>query len=672
MADREGNIHVMRCYHNRLYPGQSWTPVCLFRKLTPQNIINLFLKGTLDRPLKIDLQKAVTHGQDIASDDQGRVWIAEKNSFRVLHPALFGIWYQWAIFFERQIWIPILFIFSIVLRLYHVRTRMIDAQVLVKQQNDELQELNQVQSRFFAYISHEFRTPLNLILDPLDEIRSKDPKDDLTKQYDIIEHSAERMLRLIDRLLKLSKLNAGKLPLKATYSNLIPFLEGITSSFELYAKRKQVSLTFRSNAKEIMLRFDHDKLEDIFYNLIGNAIKYTPPHGKILMECHIHAGKNGRTSDRAEINIRDTGCGIPEERLPHIFDLYYQAGDNRDGTGIGLALTKRLLELHQGEISVKSKMDWGTEFTIHLPLWNHHLPQDQMTENTTATSSGRIPAPEEIEIISQISPTLPRAASAKNLKILPQILLVEDQPEWRAYLRSHLLSDYQVIEAGDGLQGFERTLETDPDLIITDINLPGMNGFELCEKIKTDLRTSHIPVILLTGRVDEEDKIEGFEIGADDYISKPVRVRVLTARLKNLLEQRQKLREALSQNQALPPGSSPASSEDELFLQRVTEIIEKNLTEHQTFNMSTLAEQLKMSRKSLYRKLGKTIDMPVGEFVYELRLQRAAKLLTESDFTVERIAYEVGFSSGSHLAKRFKSRFDLSPLDYRKKCCAHP
>lgn len=425
---------------------------------------------------------------------------------------------------------------------------------------------------------------------------------------------------------------------------------------------ERISLRFESVEKNIMLYFDSDKLEDTMYNLLANALRHTNTNGKVLIKTKINPKNRQFPDGYVTISINDTGCGIEKRRLPYIFDLYYQAKDDQMGTGIGLALTKGLVELHGGAINVKSELNWGTQFSINLPLGRKHIHKKYIVKNQKDDLTNENRMVTELDDPDIYNQNFDQANDSHNSDI---ILLIDDQPDWRKYVRDNLSDQYNIVTAKDGGEGFDLALTTDPDMIITDINLPVLDGLKLCEKLKNDIRTSHIPVILLTGRADEDDEIDGLDAGADDYITKPVKLKVLKARVKNHLSQSRDASKTIIKSGSIESSIKIKSQEARELLAQIREIIEDNLSSGKYFDMTILSKTLGMSRKSLYRKFSSIIDMSPGDYAYEIRLQKAASLLIHSNETVEQIALKVGFSSGSHLAKRFRNRFGLSPNDYR-------
>jgi signal transduction histidine kinase/DNA-binding response OmpR family regulator len=573
------------------------------------------------------------------------------------------------------------------------RQRLKQALEIEHLEGEKLKELDTMKSRFFANISHEFRTPLTLILGPLEKIKasvSEEIKNDLT----MVQRNARRLQNLINQLLNLSKLEAGEMKLVAQEVNITDLIRGYTHSFESLATQKGIKLSFETEDKNIMAWVDKDKMERILYNLLSNAFKFTGDGGGVTVTVSappvvppITGGTNVLTSPpgggerggaaKAEcfkISVTDTGSGIDAEKLPHIFDRFYQANDTNkadsEGSGIGLALTRELVELHHGIINVSSEKGAGTEFAVYLPVGDGHLAPEAKTEkrelkseitelitgNRQLTTNNRQPITDNRQ---------PKTDSDK-----PALLIVEDNNDLRSYIRSHLDQSYSIIESEDGKSGFESAIEQIPDLVISDVMMPEMDGFELCEKLKTDERTSHIPVILLTARAGQESKLEGLEIGADDYITKPFDSKELIARINNLLETRRNLREYFQkefsktglENLISIPDSGITSMEQK-FLQKTIEIIQKNLSDPD-FTVKKLCSEMAMSNMQLHRKLVAITGQTANRFIRACRLKRAAMLLEKRAGNVTEVAYEVGFNNLSWFAKCFQEQFGISPSEY--------
>ncbi len=561
---------------------------------------------------------------------------------------------------------------SMVVGLWRFQLRRINIRnelKLRKFEAQKLQEIDTMKSRFFANISHEFRTPLTLILGPISKMLEK-TKDPVTKQeLTMMQRNAKRLQRLINQLLDLSKIEAGKMTLQTRPENIVTLLNRIVQSFKSQAKLKGIELKFHTKQNEIMAYVDSEKIENIFYNLLSNALKFTSSGG--VVECNVQIvrdqsdGSSEIRNPKSEIVIKDTGIGIPVDRLDKIFDRFYQVDDSHtrehEGTGIGLALTKELVELHHGQIKVESELQKGTTFTVYLPLGKAHLKPAEIISEQAVRSIETESAPVDIETPHEVeeldSKTLP------HQKTLPVFMIVEDNRDMRAYMHDCLCQNYQLLEAIDGEDGFHQAVNCIPDLIISDVMMPKIDGFELCQQLKSDERTSHIPIILLTARSSIESKIKGLEFGADDYLIKPFDTSELRVRVKNLIEQRRKLREKFSQNIFLKPAEIAVTSYDQRFLQRTIDIIEKHLADPD-FDVTLLTHEVGMSRMQLHRKLHALTNQSASQFIRILRLKRAAELLHQHFGNVAEIAYEVGFSNPSYFAECFRRQFGVLPSEY--------
>jgi len=562
----------------------------------------------------------------------------------------------------------------------------------LKEQAEKLQEMAAVKSRFFANISHEFRTPLTLIMGPLEQILSdyRDKDIQLEKKVKLMLRNSQRLFTLINRLLDLSKLDSGKMRLKTSRQNIIPFLKGIAASFDLLANQYDLDLTFQAEEEEITLYFDPEKMEDVLCNLLINAVKFTPGGGKITVtakripkeERHFPAGY-------LEISVSDTGPGIPPGQLAHIFDRFYQSDStfeyHQKGTGIGLALTRELILLHHGKIDVHSceGENCGTEFIIRLPLGKEHLkPHEIVTsEMPEATRSERrkpfeIPAaymvekvPKEGDVANDVKADQAGNGEPGNeidpLKTEKDIILVvEDSADVREYIRGALEPFYAVVEAKDGHEGIKKAQKIVPDLIISDIMMPGPDGYELCAALKKDIKTSHVPVILLTAKAAEENIIRGLETGADDYVTKPFSTKLLLARIKNLIDLRRHFQLTLYREMTQQPVKMSISQMDREFIKELQDMIEKNLSDPD-FNVERLGKKLYMSRATLYRKIHALSGESPNEFLQSYRLKRGAELLENNFGSVLEVAFEVGFSSASYFTKCFKKKFNRLPSDFQ-------
>jgi signal transduction histidine kinase/DNA-binding response OmpR family regulator len=571
---------------------------------------------------------------------------------------------------------------------------------------EKLEEVDRLKSRFFANISHEFRTPITLILGPVEDMLSGEFKGNMKEQFKMIIRSGNRLLLLVNQLLDLSKLESGKLKLRVQATGIIDLINGLVQAFESLAVRKNIILNFNSEMDSQEVYLDVDKFEKIINNLLSNAFKFTREYGNIeISVCTGEASPDKNLSnpkmidrnaspqqfpdsDFVEIQITNTGPGIPADRMDKIFDRFYQIGDSYtkddEGTGIGLALTKELVELHHGTIEVtsipgkhppQSPLDRGevyhTTFSISLPLGKDHLTESEIVEESSIVKTDA-DLPQPTSSIEDRVSSIPHPESISERREpstesrVPRILIVEDNADLRNYICESMKNDYQLLEAENGEQGFEKAIEVMPDLIISDVMMPRMDGFELCSKIKTDERTSHIPVILMTARATQEDKIEGLETGADDYITKPFDKKELNVRVSNLTKQRRLLRKRFSQGDILNPSDISVTSTDQKFLNRAMELINRHITDPE-FSTEHFASDIGMSRSQLHRKLKALTDHSASEFIRIIRLQRAATLLIRNETTVSEIAFEVGFNNLSYFTRSFRKQFGKTPTDYANK-----
>ena len=582
--------------------------------------------------------------------------------------------------------------------------------VATEEQSGKLKEMDKVKTRFFANISHEFRTPLTLIMGPLEQMIAACGENEKEKKrkLSLMLRNAQRLLRLINQLLELSRLDSGKLKLQAAKTDIIIFMRGIIDSFQLLAQQKELDLVFhtgRNNeAEDLLLYIDPRKMEDIMSNLLVNAIKFTPPGGEVkvtlnksflggpggdfgggtpgLLEksppmLHGAEGKNNFPEGFVEISVKDTGPGIPHEQLAHIFDRFYQADStyeyHQKGSGIGLALSKELVELHHGTIEPRSSEGEGSEFIIRLPLGRSHLADDEIMEQGVPADVKGVPTDDSNEVkIREKIPEFEMESEVEAKENEPGtheadiILVVEDSADLRNYIREALEPGYTVVGAGDGREGIQKAQEIIPDLIISDIMMPEVNGYELCRELKNHVNTSHIPIILLTAKASEENIIEGLETGADDYITKPFNTGILSARIKNLIDLRRQLHLKWDRDMTLQPTKMSVSKIDEEFFQELEEVIEKNLSEPE-FNVEDLGKRLYMSRATLYRKIYALSGKTPSEFLRSYRLKRAAQLLASNFGSVTEVAFEVGFSNRNYFTKCFKEQFHQLPSDFKER-----
>jgi signal transduction histidine kinase/ligand-binding sensor domain-containing protein/DNA-binding response OmpR family regulator len=549
----------------------------------------------------------------------------------------------------------------------------------------KLKQVDEMRSRFFANISHEFRTPLTLILGPIEKLRSKFTDEEGLHDLGMMKRNAHQLLRLINQLLDLSKLEAGGMKLHASRANIVPVVKGIANSFESLAVLRRIDLHLSCEQDEIQVYFDKGKLDQILMNLLSNAFKFTPDGGKVKVAMRQapsptspisrSAGDSLKGGDRekvgwwgevVEITISDTGIGIPADKVSHVFDRFYQVDDSttreQGGTGIGLALVRELVELHHGTIRVTSQPGVDTEFIVSLPLGKEHLKYAEIVD-WTGNEEIEEPVP---EAIAEGSGSVPEPRTLLDHDVHQYlVLIVEDNAEVRKYIRDNLPSSYSVIEASDGAEGINKARETIPELIISDVMMPKKDGYELCRTLKNDEKTSHIPIILLTAKAASENKIEGLETGADDYLIKPFEPKELVARVKNLIDLRRRLRERFKAAVPLKPGEVAVTSIDDAFLKKVMGIVEERLG-NEAFSVEDLAGEAGMSRSQLHRKMTALTGQSPSDFIRYMRLHRAMELLKKNAGTVSEIAYTVGFSGVSYFTKCFREQFQLLPSEVKR------
>jgi signal transduction histidine kinase/DNA-binding response OmpR family regulator len=592
----------------------------------------------------------------------------------------------------------------------------------------KLKEMDELKSRFFANISHEFRTPLTLIQGPVEQMIKEAGEEKAKKKLEMVLRNSESLLRLVNQLLDLSKIESGEMQVKADKGDLIAFIRDLVAGFETQALEKQITLTFDTSAEVLESEFDKEKLEQIIYNLLSNAIKFTESGGMVATKIEynrspladapetmrgagseldsggINAGDGFQSeivNGQLSIVIRDSGSGIPASQLPHIFDRFYQvdtsATRRHQGTGIGLAVVKNLVEVLGGKIEVESAEGKGTAFSVTLPL---NIPLSPPSKGDIAvTQSGSVEQQHRASAISPFEgglrgmydveeidkPSLklpinkdkipfsesstrnpePETYDESQITNQPIILVIEDNPDVREYIKSTLEKDYQIIEAANGKEGVKKAIEYMPDLILSDIMMPEMDGYEACEILKKDPRTGHIPIIMLTAKVGVENRIVGWRTGADDYLVKPFNTEELLARIDNLIRIRQVLQERYKRVADLPPDQITGDDPNEVFLQKVTTSIKENLSEPH-FSLDALYEEVGMSRTQFYRKYQSLTGQSPAVFLKERRMDLALHLLQTTDFQVAEVCYESGFNNPDSFSRMFANHFGFPPSEARK------
>lgn len=522
-------------------------------------------------------------------------------------------------------------------------------QYRIKQKsNQELQELDRLKSNFFANISHEFRTPLTLIQGTI-EYLEQNPDEQLGKdEVKMIRRNTNKVLGLVDQLLDLSRIQEGRLRLKPTEGDVFQCLRTAAASFNSNAAHRHMDYRVKVPDEALWVAFDRDKLEKVVYNLLSNAFKFSEDDEMVDFEASHY-------DEELLIQVSDSGRGIAEDKLSFIFDRFYQVDGSStkdsEGSGIGLSLSKDLVQLMDGTITVSSEEGKGTYFTVQIPMEKIKAPRAQR------------------EIMGQEPQRASKKSRAFEFPVtdgrkVPRILVIEDNEDMRQHIKKQLLQKYRIIEAKDGARGLKIAITDMPDLIITDLMMPKMDGMELCKKLKTNLNTSHIPIIMLTARAGEKNKIEGLETGADAYLTKPFSTKELTVRAANLIDQRQRLREHYAENQrTVDPEKTTTNSLDKRFLEQVVDLLERNHSDPD-FGVPQMQKDLAMSKTHLNRKLKALTQESPRDILRNFRLKRAAQLLAQKSDTVTQIAYQVGFNNLSYFAKCFKERYGVPPSSY--------
>ena len=536
-------------------------------------------------------------------------------------------------------------LFSIILLLLIGIMVYIYRTILMKRRIEE--EANKAKLQFFTNISHELRTPLTLIADPVNYIIHDDNLNSQQRSMlQIVQRNVLVLTQLVSEILDFRKVQNGKMELRLSDFNLAESMKQWIMLFSASAQKKHITISMDA-PDTIMLRADQDKIERICYNLLSNALKYTSEGGEISLMAKEEGG-------RVMISVADNGCGISSDELPYIFDRFYQAKNAGRGTGIGLAIVKAFTELHHGEVSATSIEGKGSTFTIHIPVRQKGEVTNQPTE--------------KIEQLVEPSSAEEVPNQARHIDELiqpyqtdkPEVLIIDDNVDIRTYLRSVLSEKYNVSEAADGKAGLELARKIVPDIVLSDIMMPVMDGLAFCQQLKTDKAISHIPVILLTARSLDEQRAEGYEHGADAYLSKPFSLRLLLSRIDNLIESRKKLNQTWSKGVEDDEIGNISNEIDKSFLKQLRKIIQENLA-NSDLSVEQIGDEIGLSRVQLYRKVKALTGYSPVEIVRKARLTRARHLLQTTERTVSEVAYAVGFSTPSYFSKCYKDEFGENP-----------
>ncbi|BAO75172.1 ATP-binding protein [Winogradskyella sp. PG-2] len=595
------------------------------------------LSGTREIPL-LDLPKG-KHTLMIQGRSRNDLWDTQplQLQIKVLPP-----WYK-----SNLAYVSYLLLFlGIIYAFYRISLQ----RQIAGQESKRLKDLDDLKSRFITNITHEFRTPLTIILGYLDNLKEQfSEKDDVETSIETIEQNSNSLLDLVNQMLDLAKLEKGQLNLNFIHNDIVVFTSHIVDSFKSIASDKKIELKFKAEPNEIIMDFDAEKIRQILTNLISNAIKFSPEDSELNISLH------KLNSPLLQIEVTDQGYGIAEDELHFIFDRFYQVENTEhkvsQGTGIGLALTKELVELFNGKITVTSKIDKGTTFNITLPITNKAVTKDV----------------DQIEQQITIGTVVPQLNDVIVDEDSNSVLIVEDNTDMAHYIASCLKPDYKVSFAKDGKVGLECAKQSIPDIVITDVMMPVMDGYEFTEKLQANANTNHIPIIMLTSKAMQEDKLQGITSGADAYLTKPFQKEELRLRMQMLITKRKQLQEHYSVNKIVEQKEEQPKPTDKklIFLNSVIDAVHQNI-DNSNFGATELAISLTMSDSQLYRKLKAISNTSTAVFIRRVRLEKGKELLKSSELSISEIAYSTGFNDPNWFSKSFKEEFKQSPTEFRK------
>ncbi|SHF35997.1 two-component regulator propeller domain-containing protein [Dysgonomonas macrotermitis] len=520
---------------------------------------------------------------------------------------------------------------------------------------DKLHELDELKFRFFTNISHEFKTPITLILTPLDKLLKEPCTEDQRTLLSIMKRNAQNLLEMVNEILDFRKLDLKKENLSLASGDIISFTRDICLKFSSLAAEKSIKLTFTAYLEELYMDFDPEKLNKVLVNLLSNAFKYTES-GHIDVSIAITEAMDREAVKKLCVKVSDTGIGIPKEEQDKIFDRFYrvenQAHRSQPGTGVGLHLASEYTKLHSGEINVESEEGKGSTFTIYIPIRNSSY-KELKAQDVIHEAEDKDISPENTPVIN-------------NDKSKPVLLAVDDNEDFREFLTSLFSQNYHVITANNGADAYQKVLDQLPDIVLCDVMMPVMDGYEFCRKIKSDIRTSHIPVILLTAKSSEENQYSGIEAGADDYISKPFNIEMLTLKISKIIEKQKSTQSSFKRKIDVSPSEIEVMTMDEKFVKKAISIVETNI-DNPEFLVEDLCREMAMSRVYFYKKILALTDKSPSEFIRFIRLKRAADLLEKSQMFVNEVAFQVGFNDPKYFRKYFKEEFSMTPNEYKKK-----
>jgi signal transduction histidine kinase/DNA-binding response OmpR family regulator len=569
----------------------------------------------------------------------------------------------WKSWYALVIYVLVLAISLLVLRYTILFRERMNVQLEVERSEARrIHELDNLKLKFFTNISHEFRTPLTLILSPVEKLLPHFKGKPEEKYLHHIHQNSTKLMNMINQLLDFRKMDDKGLSYNPSWGNIIEFITETVASFNDLSENKSIELRQITDLREFHMMFDKDKLEKVLFNLLSNAFKYTPISGLVIVQVSLESGVNEDTGEKQNnlvIRVKDNGVGIQPENLDKIFTRFYQEtttnGGREKGTGIGLSLVKEYVQLHGGKVTVESAPNIGSCFNVYLPVI-------ETTELDSHVVRGAI---REVKFVPKKELSTKQEKRTEFAVKSESVLIVEDNEELRQYLKENMEEAYEVMEAANGRQALEKLEKTLPDLILSDIMMPEMDGVELCRQVKGDKITSHIPFIFLTAKISEQHKLEGLHSGADDYIVKPFNFEILQAKIQNLIQLKKNIREVFKSKMNIEPKDISITSLDEKFMAKALDIIEEHMADT-SFSVAEFGRQMGISRMQLYNKIVALTGNSPLEFIRILRLKRAAQLLQKSQLSVSEVAYQVGFNDPKYFSMHFKKEFKILPSKYRE------
>ena len=557
----------------------------------------------------------------------------------------------------------------------YILSRMRHRREIMKREHAE--QLNEAKLQFFINISHEIRTPMTLIINPLEKLLAEKKGGEVQKTYLMIYRNAQRILRLINQLMDVRKLDKGQMFMKFRETDMVGFIDDVMLTFDYMARKKKIHFSFEHAMPQLKVWVDMNNFDKILMNIFSNAFKYTPEQGEITVS--LSTGRDATRRDPLkeyfEITVTDSGIGLDREKIERIFERFYQIDNDvtksNFGTGIGLHLSRSLVELHHGIILAENREDApGSRFVIRIPLGSAHLRTDELEDvEALITPHAVLVKPEKTDLEEVFEEEEgeedeegKKTGKAKNRM---RILIVEDEEEILSYLKEELEGDYRIMTRKNGREAYDTILADTPDLVISDIMMPEMDGLSLCRKIKQNTNVNHVPVILLTAKSKPEDTMEGMATGADAYMVKPFNTELLKSTIANLLANRKLLKSKFSgaQQQEDKVQKLSMKSADEILMSKIMKVINENLS-NPDLNVEMLAANVGLSRVHVHRKLKELTNLSARDFIKNIRLQQAAALLKEKKLTVSEVAYATGYTNLSHFSSSFKEVHGMSPKEY--------